>query len=344
MAEQLEAGDHFLQGVGLEINQTCNLYCEHCFSRGGENAFHMETETVKRVLREIREELKPFEVDLAGGEPTLHPDFEEIIAYASEELGLAVTVSTNGTRYSDDLVSLFDAHGVSLGVSLSSADPASHDAFRGMDGAFAETVEGIERFVENDIRVSVRTTVTQNNVDGLEEIAELAADLGASETYFLRFVPTGRGGDAVDELALTQEQMVDVHGRIIEMKSDPDRYGGVMLGENFPNPSDVGKSKRGFGVRLSGPMAGVTCINVTSRGEVNPDHSLRTVVAGNVHERSIGDIWEDSEAFEYLRNVEIDECTDCEYFGRTCVGGSRKWSLLEYGRADRKDPKCWHEP
>jgi radical SAM protein with 4Fe4S-binding SPASM domain len=342
--QELSHGDKFLTGVGLEINQACNLYCSHCFSRGGETAHHMDVETVKRVLREIREELKPFEVDIAGGEPTIHPEFEEIVRYSCGELGLPLTVSTNGTRFDDDLVDLFCEYDVDLGISLSSANAASHDDFRGMEGAFEKTVEGIRTYVDNGLNVSVRTTVTQNNFDELEDIALLSNDLGASNTYFLRFVPTGRGSDGVSDIALDNEQVKEAHRRVQSMKRDPDTYGNAILGENFPNPSSNGKSDTGFGLKLQSPMEGVTMINITSYGEVNPDHSMRHVVAGNINDSPLAEIWETSEEFQYLRQMTIDECSDCEYFGNTCVGGARQWSLLEEGRVDTKDPTCWHEP
>lgn len=342
--QELSSGDKFLTGVGLEINQACNLYCSHCFSRGGESGHHMELETVKRVLREIREELKPFEVDIAGGEPTIHPEFDEIVRYSCEELGLPLTVSSNGTRFGEELVDLFCEHDVDLAISLSSAKADKHDDFRGMEGAFDKTVEGIRTYAENDLAVSVRTTVTQNNFDELEDIARLSNELGAANTYFLRFVPTGRGSDGVSEIALSPEQVEEAHERVQRMKRESDTYGNVVLGENFPNPSSEGKSEGGFGLKLQSPMAGVTMINITSHGEVNPDHSLRHVVAGNIHDSSLSEIWEESEEFEYLRQMTIDECSECEFFGDTCVGGARQWSLLEEGRVDTKDPTCWHDP
>lgn len=84
----------------VEINDACNLSCPVCFAdsavgRGG----HRPLAEVEAMLDAVvRAEGEPDLVQLSGGEPTIHPQFWEIVAAARSRPIRHVMVNTNGVR------------------------------------------------------------------------------------------------------------------------------------------------------------------------------------------------------------------------------------------------------
>ncbi|MEA3015699.1 MAG: 7,8-dihydro-6-hydroxymethylpterin dimethyltransferase [Sphingomonadales bacterium] len=82
----------------VEINDACNLSCPVCFAdsavgRGG----HRPLAEVEAMLDAVvRAEGEPDLVQLSGGEPTIHPEFWEIVAAARARPIRHLMVNTNG--------------------------------------------------------------------------------------------------------------------------------------------------------------------------------------------------------------------------------------------------------
>lgn len=91
--------------INIDLTNRCNLSCPICFANANAAGFVVEPtfDQVVEMLRRPREE-KPdpaTAVQFAGGEPTLHPQFVEIIA-AARELGYThIQVASNGLKFAD---------------------------------------------------------------------------------------------------------------------------------------------------------------------------------------------------------------------------------------------------
>jgi MoaA/NifB/PqqE/SkfB family radical SAM enzyme len=87
-------------------------------------------------------------LSLTGGEPTLHPEFFQLLAYFRRRLpGVPITLLSNGRRFSDlKFAKRFAAAArppFSVGVALHGPSAKVHDAVAGARGAFAQTVSGL---------------------------------------------------------------------------------------------------------------------------------------------------------------------------------------------------------
>ena len=88
----------------VEINDACNLSCPVCFAdsavgRGG----HKSLAEVEAMLDAVvRAEGEPDLVQLSGGEPTIHPEFWEIVAAARARPIRHIMVNTNGVRIAQE--------------------------------------------------------------------------------------------------------------------------------------------------------------------------------------------------------------------------------------------------
>ena len=79
----------------LEVTDICNLKCEGCYR--STLTHHKPVEQVKEELRFFKQWRNPDNVSIAGGEPLLHPEICDIIAYI-DELGMKPIVLTNAVK------------------------------------------------------------------------------------------------------------------------------------------------------------------------------------------------------------------------------------------------------
>ena len=88
----------------IEITDRCNLTCPTCYAGSSPtHGRHRTFEEVKTMLDTIVEnEKEPDVVQLSGGEPTLHPDFFEILDYAKTLPIKHIMVNTNGLVIAKD--------------------------------------------------------------------------------------------------------------------------------------------------------------------------------------------------------------------------------------------------
>ncbi|AWM14802.1 radical SAM protein [Flavobacterium sediminis] len=88
----------------IEITDRCNLTCPTCYA-GSSPTYgrHRTLEEVKTMLDTIvKNEKEPDVVQISGGEPTLHPQFFEILDYAKSLPIKHLMVNTNGIAIAKD--------------------------------------------------------------------------------------------------------------------------------------------------------------------------------------------------------------------------------------------------
>ena len=125
-----------------EVTQACDLACQHCRACATPARDEAELSTAEglRLLDTIHAMGTPVVV-LTGGDPAKRPDLPALVAHGAAR-GLVMTVTPSGTpAMTDSLVAELARAGVArLAVSLDAPDAASHDAFRGVEGSFAESL------------------------------------------------------------------------------------------------------------------------------------------------------------------------------------------------------------
>ncbi len=90
--------------VGLvELTSSCNLSCPMCYASSGPGGNHESVEACKRAIDRLVEVEGHAEVlQLSGGEPTVHPQFREVLEYAIAQPIDYVMINTNGIRVAQD--------------------------------------------------------------------------------------------------------------------------------------------------------------------------------------------------------------------------------------------------
>jgi uncharacterized radical SAM superfamily Fe-S cluster-containing enzyme len=74
-----------------------------CYSASAPGGKHLSVDQCRRAIdRLVEVEGRPEVLQLSGGEPTIHPQFAEILKYACDQPIDVVMVNTNGLRLARD--------------------------------------------------------------------------------------------------------------------------------------------------------------------------------------------------------------------------------------------------
>ena len=344
-----------VQAVSWNITRLCNLKCTHCYLPAGfvdtnefPQGYHTDTELSQsqcfRVIDEIAEINPHILLILTGGEPLLRPDILEISKYASDT-GFLVVMGTNGVLLNDSVVEKMQQHGVTgTGISLDSVQPTNHDRFRGMEGAWKATMNGVEALKRAQLDFLVQTSVTQWNYDEIPKIVEFAYQLGAKVLNLYFLVRTGRGKTVMD---ITPEQYEKAFETFFELQA---AYAGKMLiaAKCAPHYKRVIYEQQSDSAFLQGYPSG-TCpcgiyyCRITPEGELTPCPYL-PVSVGNLKEESFVKLWNESKTFLDLRNRDLLEgkCGACEF--KEVCGGCRARAYATTDNYLAEDASCEYQP
>jgi radical SAM protein with 4Fe4S-binding SPASM domain len=164
------------------VTYRCNLNCAFCYAESGPGR---EPEPCPQIRHRIVERLSAWgvlEVALGGGEPTLLPDFPELLAAIRAD-GMVPNVTTNGTIHRAEVVKALAAHaGV---VHLSADQPDRLDAARG-PGVFARLRRTAQDLAGTGVRLGINLLLTPENVHDIRRSLEEALGLGAQGITILR--------------------------------------------------------------------------------------------------------------------------------------------------------------
>jgi len=328
-----------------EVTQACELACQHCRAdaQPSRHPDELTTEEGKRLLDDAAEFGDGQLVVLSGGDPLARPDTVELVEYGTDQ-GLRMTVTPSGTASLSRAAveSLADAGVKQLAVSIDGGGPAAHDSFRGEAGSFEETVRAARAAREAGVPLQVNTTVCGGTVESLPAVRDLVRELGAVLWSVFFLVPVGRG-KALDPISPERAE------RVMEWLDEVAREEafGVKTTEAPMYRRVRAQQAQGRGgggsQRRGGITAGDGFAFVSHVGEVYPSGFL-PASAGNVRERSVVDVYRNSDRFESLRRKDelAGKCGACE-FRQTC-GGSRSRAYAATGDPMGSDPLCPYVP
>jgi len=341
--------------VSYSITTKCNLKCKHCYSESVDQAApdELSTEEAFRLM----DDLSNWGIGLLiidGGEPLCREDMLDVVKYASSK-GIRTTIGSNGTLIDETLArKMLEAGIMAVAISVDGADAQTHDSFRGIAGAFEQTLKGIEACRNTGLAFQFNTVVRRETLPQLEDLLRMAVDYGANAAEFFDLVVAGRARDECRDEVLSNDERKRVMEWLAEAQEDCPiviRVPGcpmypLLLQQKRIQPRhfSVDMLRRvpyyGRGCAAGMPMGYVM---IKSNGEVNPCMLLQ-VKLGNVREQSIISIWENSSVLAQLRQRELlkGECGYCPYKG-TC-SGCRGRAYEETADMMATDPGCWLVP
>ncbi|MGN6369229.1 MAG: radical SAM protein [Phycisphaerae bacterium] len=355
----------------------CNLECIHC--RRLEVASELSkrdlnTAQAKSFLQTLPETGKPIVV-FSGGEPLKRPDIFEL-AEEVRRLGLPAALATNGTLISGRVADSIVETGIRrVSISFDGPDAETHDQFRGT-GAFDAAVAGFKELRKRGVSMQINSTIARHNYERLDDVYQLALDLGADALHLFMLVPVGCGMSLPESIMLKPDEYEKalnwLYDRSLEqklhvkatcaphyfrvMRQRAKQEGKAMPAAAHPHrgmapAAHAENGHPGAGhpggadmtAMTKGCLAGQAICFVSHTGEVFPCGYL-PVSSGNVKEIPFPRIWRGSEVFADMRDDSRlgGKCGVCE-FKKVCMG-CRARAYSETGSYLAEEPNCAFTP
>ena len=333
LAEQFQYGLAAPICLTWELTYACNLACVHCLSSSGRrDPRELSTGQCKELIDEM-ERMQVFYVNIGGGEPTVRPDFWDLVGYATAH-HVGVKFSTNGVKITP-AVALEAGRGsdyVDVQVSLDGATAEVNDAVRG-GGSYATALRAIRNLADAGFRgFKISVVMTRHNIGQLGEFKAIADGHGA-QLRLTRLRPSGRGADVWHELHPTAAQQRDLYEWLLAHGEQ------VLTGDSFFHLNGYGGTLPGLGMCGAGR---VVCL-IDPVGDVYacPFTIHEEFLARNVREPGgFARVWRESELFACLRRPQSGgACQSCGAFD-SCRGGCMAAKFFTDLPLDGPDPEC----
>jgi len=322
-----------------ELTHRCPLHCVYCSNplELQSRANELSTGTWSRVFKEAAE-AGALQADFTGGEPLARPDIVELVRNA-RAVGLYVSLITSGLPL--DEVKLDLLIGAGLDHFQLSFQGAREETANEISGAKSHqhklrVLEWIKRY---RIGLTLNFVIHRRNIDELEEMLAIVYNSGPGSVEFASVQYYGWAFANRENLLPTRQQLdycierldraeEELRGKTRVVFVVPDYYA------KYPKPC-VG----GWGRKL---------MLITPSGDALPCHAA-PVIPGlkfeNVKNRSLGEIWGHSEAFERFRGEDWmkEPCKSCERRTQD-FGGCRCQAMLLAADPAATDPVCTLAP
>ena len=361
--------------VVWNFTNMCNLRCKHCYQDANE----------KGTLDELTLEEKLDFVDImansgvkvpviSGGEPLIHPDFFPVLDHMVYK-GMHVAAASNATMITKDFASKLKDHGLAyIEISLDSVNLEKHDNFRGVDGCWEKTVQGIRNCVETGIFTAIATVFTKNTINEVDDMLDFASGLGVQRFIHFNFVPVGRAPEIANQ-DLSPEDRELVLSKLfkrrrtigLEVLSTAPQYGRACLEGGLGRYLDLDRiyvetkaqKSEQFYVQspthynaledngkkvpvesLQGCGAGRQFVCIQPNGDICPCMFISSWVEGNIRTEPFWDIWERFGEIECFNNRDAleDHCGSCQF--RYLCGGCRARAINYIGNPLAADSGC----
>ena len=340
-----------------EVTQACDLACVHCRASAQPERHPEELTTAegKQLIDQIGSWKVPVFV-LTGGDPIKRPDLFELISYA-RSIGVRVSLTPSATPLlTREVVTRLKEAGLArLAVSMDGASAETHDAFRGLSGSFARTLDAVRWANEVGLPVQINTTFSRRNIGEIDEIVSLMEKLRITLWSVFFLVPTGRGklNDllSADEFEGVFERLHQLskiatfdiktteaqhYRRFILQKRVAEKRSGALRADTVVSTDEIGRAPRGLN-------DGKGFVFISHKGEVFPSGFL-PLSAGSIREKSLESIYCESPLFRDLRDTSRLEgkCGACEF--KQICGGSRSRAYALTGNPFGEEPCCAYIP
>jgi len=189
LVERTGRADRLPMGAVYEATMRCNLHCEFCYVG---DLLNIEGEWRQELtiesLRTAFPDQAGFQVSLTGGEIFMRKDIMSVLDVFRDKGYACGYLTTNGTIITEERAeALADlaSRGFLKHISVSIDGPGEmHDAARGLKGTFERTCAGLRRLQaaakrkHAPLRVSINTTVAHETLEALDQMVEVAEELG----------------------------------------------------------------------------------------------------------------------------------------------------------------------
>jgi pyrroloquinoline quinone biosynthesis protein E len=319
-----------------ELTHRCPLQCPYCsnpldLERANQE---MTTEEWRRAIREAAS-LGCMQIHFSGGEPTIRPDLEALVAEATAA-GLYTNLITSGVLCDRARLERLAAAGLEH-VQLSFQDSTGEvgDRIGGYAGGHDKKLAFAQMVRDAGLPLTANFVVHRQNLHHLDEMIAMAAAVGARR---VEIANVQYYGWALKNRAALMPGREQLDAMVETIQAARIRLAGILT-IDFVVPDYYASRPKscmgGWGRRF---------LNISPSGKVLPCHAAESITDlrfDNVRQRSLAEIWQTSDAFRAFRGTDWmpEPCRSCER-KEIDWGGCRCQAFAITGDAARADPAC----
>lgn len=314
------------------LTEKCNLRCKHCYgSFGEETSKELNGKEWNLVIKDLKSE-GVFYLNISGGEPTMHPDFIEIVdSLIKNEMYFIIT--TNGVFNDEILNKILSAKEYLIGIkiSLDGFDYDSHGYLRrNINGKmnkeiFNKTLNTIKTISKEDIPLTIATCLHKKNIENFDKLKKLILEIRPN-SWFISTISTN-GRSALNKDIYASDKLIDKK-YWTKLKRELLRKNIYV---NYIDMDYANSTKLDSNFYYSCPAAKTFC-EISSEGLVSPCPLARVNIPkniikfDNIKEKKLKDIW-NGEAFNKFRYYMTHGCDGCKCKDKCdrCVPQSLEW-------------------
>ena len=234
-----------------------------------------------------------------------------------------------------------------MSLSIDGPDAATHDAFRGVNGAFERTIAAAGHARAAGIGLQINTTIARHNHTRINDIAALVGRVDAAVWSAFFLVPTGRAqvADCLDadgfEAAFADLYAVWLRAPFMVTTTEAPHFRRFVTQHLSAMPL-AERPQKADHFRFPAIGDGKGFVFVSHTGDICPSGFL-PIVAGNVRQEELLDVYRNDPAFIRLRDPDRTEgkCGKCDY--RFMCGGSRARAYGFSGDPFGSEPCCSYQ-
>ena len=174
----------------IELLPLCNMNCDMCYVRLSrkemESLGRMRTGKEWVDLGKEMAEAGTLFLLLTGGEPLLHPNFQEIYL-GLRKLGMILTINTNATLIDEKWADFFQQYKPRrINITLYGADNQAYETLCHYPGGFDKVIHAVNLLKKRDIDVRLSGSATLQNVQDITSTYKIAEELNvpmATDVY-----------------------------------------------------------------------------------------------------------------------------------------------------------------
>lgn len=210
----------------IRLTSVCNNQCVFCLDKEAQDGSYVPLEKInKELIQGIKENIR--RVVLSGGEPTLHPQFLEIIKLAKNLRYQHIQIITNGRMFA---YKIFLDSVVKTGVdeitfSMHGHNEELHDKQTQVKGSFNQALTGLMNALKiANLIVNIDVVINKFNVKYLADILKFFINLGVSEFDLLQVIPFGRAWDYRDSVFYNIDESFIYLKRAFQLSKNPNLH------------------------------------------------------------------------------------------------------------------------
>lgn len=218
-------------GFSFEITERCNLNCRHCYINRPEAApearrVELGLEQIERIVDEAVS-MGALWCLLTGGEPLLRKDFFEVYSYLKKK-GLLVSIYTNATLVSEEharVLKEFPPRDIE--ITIYGATEKTYETVTRVKGSYRAFRRGLDRLLQNGIKIRLKAMAMRSNVHELGQIAEFCRKHTKDYFRFDPFLTLRYDGDPERNRDIGEERLAASEIAALE-REDSERFQALL--------------------------------------------------------------------------------------------------------------------